>query len=126
MTTHKIDATKMAWLNALCNPMRQRIIRVLIEDQRPLGISPVEISRILRLPLPNVSYQVRKLAESDVIVLVHEEPVRGALRHFYVISSEFMKTPWVIAVLEAFIPGFPKAVTTADCVTSVTCSSPPL
>jgi hypothetical protein len=45
--------------------------------------SPRDIAEILGAPLSGVGYHVRKLHELDVIELVEERPVRGAVEHRY-------------------------------------------
>src|SRR3954454_8650469 len=45
--------------------------------------SPKQLSELLNHDLSNVSYHVRVLDELGLIELVGEEPVRGAVAHFY-------------------------------------------
>src|SRR3954447_26958855 len=45
--------------------------------------SPKQLSELLNHDLSNVSYHVRVLEELGLIELVGEEPVRGAVAHFY-------------------------------------------
>jgi DNA-binding transcriptional ArsR family regulator len=45
--------------------------------------SPRQLSEMLNHDLSNVSYHVRVLEELDLIELVREESVRGAVAHFY-------------------------------------------
>jgi DNA-binding transcriptional ArsR family regulator len=45
--------------------------------------SPVDIATVIGEPLTTVGYHVRKLQELDVIELVEERPVRGAVEHRY-------------------------------------------
>jgi len=45
--------------------------------------SPRQLSDILNHDLSNISYHVRTLEELGLIELVKEEPVRGAVAHFY-------------------------------------------
>lgn len=66
-------------LKAIRHPLRQRILHEL--NKRVA--SPSEIARVLREPLPNVSYHVKVLLECDAIELLKTERVRGALEHFY-------------------------------------------
>lgn len=64
---------------ALRHPLRARIF-ALLEQQ---VASPLELSRTLRAPLGVVAYHVRKLHELELIELVRETRVRGAVqRHF--------------------------------------------
>jgi DNA-binding transcriptional ArsR family regulator len=46
-------------------------------------LSPSQIADELELPIGNVSYHVRVLADADLIELVDEIPRRGALEHLY-------------------------------------------
>lgn len=65
--------------DALRHPLRARIF-ALLEQQ---VASPLELSRTLRAPLGVVAYHVRKLHEFELIELVRETRVRGAVqRHF--------------------------------------------
>jgi DNA-binding transcriptional ArsR family regulator len=53
--------------------------------------SPREIAQELRLDVSHVGYHVRKLSELDLIELVGERPVRGAVEHFYkAVARPFM------------------------------------
>lgn len=64
---------------ALAHPLRIQILRVLNERVA----SPVQISTELGLPLPNVAYHTKILAEHGCIELVRTRPRRGATEHFY-------------------------------------------
>jgi len=50
--------------------------------------SPRALSDQLNEPLGNVSYHMRYLAELRVVNLQSTTPRRGALEHFYVLSSD--------------------------------------
>lgn len=76
----KIGGTAQEHLfRALNHPVRVRALTIL--SQRTA--SPKELSEQLEVPLPNVSYHVRVLDELGLVEAVEEEPVRGALAHFY-------------------------------------------
>lgn len=66
-------------VKGLSHPVRVECLTVL--SQRVA--SPREISEVLDEDLSNVSYHVRVLDELGLVELVSEEPVRGAVAHFY-------------------------------------------
>jgi len=66
-------------VKGLSHPVRTECLTVLSDQVA----SPREISEILEEDLSNVSYHVRVLDELGLIELVHEEPVRGAVAHYY-------------------------------------------
>ena len=80
-------------LIALRHPLRRQILRTMATTD---PISPRQISDELREPLSNVSYHVRVLADCGAVELVHTEPVRGSMQHFY---SSTIEEAWALAVL---------------------------
>ncbi len=66
-------------VKGLSHPVRAKCLDVLAQRVA----SPREISEVLDEDLSNVSYHVRVLGELGLIELVSEEPVRGAVAHFY-------------------------------------------
>jgi DNA-binding transcriptional ArsR family regulator len=66
-------------VKGLSHPLRTECLTILSDRVA----SPREISEILDEDLSNVSYHVRVLDELDLIELVKEESVRGAVAHFY-------------------------------------------
>jgi DNA-binding transcriptional ArsR family regulator len=66
-------------VKGLSHPLRAKCLDVLAQRVA----SPREISEVLDEDLSNVSYHVRVLGELGLIELVGEEPVRGAVAHFY-------------------------------------------
>ncbi|MGN6257522.1 MAG: helix-turn-helix domain-containing protein [Solirubrobacterales bacterium] len=66
-------------VKGLSHPVRVECLTVL--SQRVA--SPREIAEALDEDLSNVSYHVRVLDELGLIELVAEEPVRGAVAHYY-------------------------------------------
>lgn len=66
-------------VKGLSHPVRTQCLTVLSDRVA----SPREISEILDEDLSNVSYHVRVLSELGLIELVSEEPVRGAVAHYY-------------------------------------------
>jgi DNA-binding transcriptional ArsR family regulator len=66
-------------VKGLSHPLRTKCLSVLSERVA----SPREIAESLDEDLSNVSYHVRVLSDLGLIELVDEEPVRGAVAHFY-------------------------------------------
>lgn len=66
-------------LKGLSHPVRAECLTALAERVA----SPRELAEALDEDLSNVSYHVRVLSELGLIELVSEEPVRGAVAHFY-------------------------------------------
>lgn len=66
-------------VKGLSHPVRAKCLDVLAQKVA----SPREIAETLDEDLSNVSYHVRVLSELGLIELVSEEPVRGAVAHFY-------------------------------------------
>lgn len=66
-------------VKGLSHPVRTQCLTVLTERVA----SPREIAEALDEDLSNVSYHVRVLSELELIELVSEEPVRGAVAHYY-------------------------------------------
>src|ERR1700736_3344829 len=66
-------------VKALAHPLRVRILAVLQQKTA----SPSEIAEELSMPLGNVSYHVRVLADFGLIKLVRRTPRRGAIEHHY-------------------------------------------
>ena len=64
------------------HPLRVSILEVLsLDDDRTL--SPKDLSLELQAPLSTVNYHVTELRHSDLVEVVHEQQVRGAIEHFY-------------------------------------------
>lgn len=66
-------------IKALNHPIRAQALTIL--TNRIAG--PKEIAAELGIKLSNVSYHIRELERSGLIEIVEEEPVRGAIAHFY-------------------------------------------
>jgi DNA-binding transcriptional ArsR family regulator len=66
-------------VKGISHPVRAQCLTLLAERVA----SPREIAEEFDEDLSNVSYHVRVLDELGLIELVHEEPVRGAVAHFY-------------------------------------------
>src|SRR6185312_13364180 len=63
----------------VAHPTRARAFTILAERTA----SPVEIAQEIGKDVGHVGYHVRKLQELNLIELVDERPVRGAVEHFY-------------------------------------------
>lgn len=63
----------------VAHPTRARAFTILTERTA----SPVEIAQEIGKDVGHVGYHVRKLLQLDLIELVDERPVRGAVEHFY-------------------------------------------
>lgn len=77
----KTAATSMETTLAtiVAHPTRVRAFSILAERTA----SPVEIAQEIGKDVGHVGYHVRKLQELNLIELVDERPVRGAVEHFY-------------------------------------------
>lgn len=63
----------------VAHPTRARCFVILTERTA----SPVEIAQEINKDVGHVGYHVRKLQQLNLIELVDERPVRGAVEHFY-------------------------------------------
>jgi len=64
------------------HPLRVSILEVLsIDEGRTL--SPKDLSLELQAPLSTVNYHVTELRRSDLVEVIDERQVRGAIEHFY-------------------------------------------
>jgi DNA-binding transcriptional ArsR family regulator len=64
------------------HPLRVSILEVLsLDGGRTL--SPKDLSLELQAPLSTVNYHVTELRRSDLVKVVDERQVRGAIEHFY-------------------------------------------
>jgi DNA-binding transcriptional ArsR family regulator len=80
MPPAKTAATMETTLAAIvAHPTRVRCFSILAERTA----SPVEIAQEINKDVGHVGYHVRKLQQLDLIELVDERPVRGAVEHFY-------------------------------------------
>lgn len=71
---------KLPSVDLLAHPMRLAILRFLVANDTA---SPMMLARELGVPVENVSYHVRRMAEIGVIKLDRQMAVRGAIEHFY-------------------------------------------
>jgi DNA-binding transcriptional ArsR family regulator len=80
MPPAKTAATMETTLAAIvAHPTRARCFVILAERTA----SPVEIAQEIGKDVGHVGYHVRKLQQLNLIELVNERPVRGAVEHFY-------------------------------------------
>ena len=81
MPPAKTAATTMETTLAaiVAHPTRARAFVILAERTA----SPVEIAQEIGKDVGHVGYHVRKLQQLNLIELVDERPVRGAVEHFY-------------------------------------------
>ena len=64
------------------HPLRVSILEVLsLDGGRTL--SPKDLSLELQAPLSTVNYHVTELRRSDLVKVIDERQVRGAIEHFY-------------------------------------------
>lgn len=64
------------------HPLRVSILEVLNLDGGRV-LSPKDLSHELQAPLSTVNYHVTELARAELIEIVFERQVRGAIEHFY-------------------------------------------
>jgi len=68
------------------HPLRVSILEVLsLDGGRTL--SPKDLSLELQSPLSTVNYHVTELRRSDLLEIVGEKQVRGAIEHFYSLAD---------------------------------------
>jgi DNA-binding transcriptional ArsR family regulator len=87
-------------LHALNHELRRRIMRMFLIDKVRV-VSPTEASHLLEVPLSNVSYHFRVLAQSKALDITLERPVRGSVKHFYRANRAVAEMPMVAEVLNA-------------------------
>ncbi len=64
------------------HPLRVSILEVLSID-KDRTLSPKDLSLELQAPLSTVNYHVTELRRSNLVKVVDERQVRGAIEHFY-------------------------------------------
>ena len=73
-------------LLAISHPLRRRILRKVAERGEPT--SPSQLTDELGGPLGMIAYHVRVLWRLGALSPAGEEPVRGAVEHFYASTIE--------------------------------------
>jgi DNA-binding transcriptional ArsR family regulator len=69
--------------HAVSNALLHPIVVDVLERCDGRSRSPKQLAEVLEMPLGRVSYHVRQLADAGLLVLVDEQPRRGALEHYY-------------------------------------------
>lgn len=93
------DEQAQAVLQALGHPLRRRIMRLLLGNDR--ATSPTQAARLLDASLSHVSYHFRMLARAKALEKAGERPVRGSVEHFYRVNPAVAEMPMVTEVLAA-------------------------
>jgi predicted ArsR family transcriptional regulator len=75
-----VDWERLARANT--HPLRVSILEVLSIDPGRV-LSPKDLSIELQAPLSTVNYHVTELRHSNLVEVVDEQQVRGAIEHFY-------------------------------------------
>ena len=73
-------------LRAMMHPLRRLILRVIRDRKAPTA--PVEVAEELGIDLRKVAYHFRELVRYDCIEKVRSEPVRGAMKNYYVATAQ--------------------------------------
>jgi DNA-binding transcriptional ArsR family regulator len=81
-------------LAALGHPLRRRILRRMRDEE---AMSPRRLAKEFELPVSNIAYHVRVLADCGALTLVRVKPVRGAIKHYYRSS---VKAPWARQIID--------------------------
>lgn len=92
------DINKLAaGFRAIGHPIRLQVLDLMASNGR-VTWSPKRLSEELDEPLGVVSYHIRCMLDTDLVVLADTQPVRGAVEHFYKLTPkaktvyrEFMK-----------------------------------
>jgi DNA-binding transcriptional ArsR family regulator len=88
--------TKAEIAKALRHPLRRRLFPIFVANQ---PLSPREAARLVGEPLTLVSYHVKELVKCNFLILSSREPVRGALKNYYVPNQEALEVPAVKKLL---------------------------
>ena len=86
---------------ALRHPLRRQLIAIFIANQ---PLSPREAASLVGKPLTLVAYHIRELVKLHFLVLHSREPVRGALKNYYVTNEETLELPMVKELLAEIRP----------------------
>jgi DNA-binding transcriptional ArsR family regulator len=82
---------------ALNHPLRRQILRIFRQEEEA---SATALCQRFEMPLSNISYHVKVLAELKVLRLAHTRKVRGAKERFYRVTLDNTQGEWVRTVLE--------------------------
>jgi hypothetical protein len=94
--SHMPNLTNAEVAQALRHPLRRRLFSIFVANQ---PLSPREAAGIVGEPLALVSYHVKQLVEFKFLVLSSREPVRGALKNYYLPNEEVLDLPTVKELL---------------------------
>ena len=81
---------------ALRHFLRRRLFRTFVANQ---PLSPREAASLVGEPLALVSYHVRELVKFNFLILSSREPVRGALKNYYIPNEDVLEIPSVKRLL---------------------------
>lgn len=89
-------------IKALNHALRRQTLRLLHASRKPLSPAQIEakleLGKVPKDQLSQVSYHVKVLVRFKVLSLVDEQQVRGAMEHFY--ASEVSSNAWVRSTLK--------------------------
>lgn len=74
-------------ISALNHPLRRRILRAFLDGEFEAA-SSTQLAAAIGLPLGNIAYHVKTLAQQGLLELTRREKVRGAEERFYVIRLD--------------------------------------
>jgi hypothetical protein len=86
-----------ALLDALRHPLRRALLHRYVTAEEPMN--PKYLANSMRQPLSSVSYHVRELAKLGAVEIAEEEQWRGAVEHFYVVTSLVTESVWALAAM---------------------------
>lgn len=86
-------------ISALNHPLRRRILRAFFDDEFEMA-SSTQLANLIGLPLGNVAYHVKTLAQLGLLRLTQRSKVRGAEERFYVLTLD-ERTDCVRSVVES-------------------------
>jgi DNA-binding transcriptional ArsR family regulator len=93
------DPQADADLALIKHPLRRKTL-VLFVERTGEPLTPDGVSKELSVPLNNVSYHIRVLADAGALILLDERPVGGSLQHFYVVNDDKVtRVPWMRGAL---------------------------
>ncbi|MFL5897379.1 MAG: hypothetical protein ACJ76D_02790 [Solirubrobacterales bacterium] len=81
----------------LQHPLRKRLLRLYLDAGEMR--SPKELTVPVNEDISLVGYHVRVLARHGAVELVAEQQRRGAVEHFYEVTSLVDEVPWARAAL---------------------------
>lgn len=86
ISTPDLDQMSKIVTGIAAHPMRLQIVMALRKPGKEH--SPSELSKIIGVPIGNVSYHVRQMRAAGVLKETRQEPRRGAVEHFYMLTDE--------------------------------------